>query len=145
MIQRKQSIWLLLAALLSAGVLFFDLYRGQINIGEVTEHKVLRVADHYPSLLIALVMSILPFVTIFMFGNRKRQITMSAVSIVSTISFLAMMLNRVTNLSKQTPPITEGSYWVGAVLPVLSIVFLVLAISGIRRDEKLVRSTDRLR
>ena len=56
-----------------------------------------------------------------------------------------MMLNRVANLSKQTPPVTEGSYWVGAVLPVLSIVFLVLAISGIRRDEKLVRSTDRLR
>lgn len=145
MIQRKQSIWLLLAALLSAGVLMFDLYRGEISIGEMTEHKVLRVADHYPSLLIALVMAILPFVTIFMFGNRKRQITMSAVSILSTISFLAMMLNRVTNLSKQTPPVTGGSYWVGAVLPVLAIVFLVLAIAGIRRDEKLVRSTDRLR
>lgn len=145
MIQRKQSIWLLLAALLSAGVLLFDLYRGEIRIGEISEHKVLRVADHYPSLLIALVMSILPFITIFMFSNRKRQITMSAVSIVSTISFLAMMLNRVTNLGKLTPPVTEGSYWIGAVLPVLSIVFLVLAISGIRRDEKLVRSTDRLR
>lgn len=145
MIQRKQSIWLLLAALLGAGVFFFDLYRAEVKTGELTDHKLLRVADHYPSLLIALVMIALPFITIFMFGDRKRQLRMSYVSILSAVSFLSMMLFRVSALAKETPPVTGGNYWIGAVLPVLSIVFLLLAISGIRRDEKLVRSVDRLR
>jgi uncharacterized membrane protein len=145
MIQRKQTLWLLFASLLGAGVFLFDLYRGEINVGEVTEHKILRVSDHYPSVLIGLVMAILPFVTIFMFGNRKRQMRMTAAAILAAASFMTMMLSRVTGLSKLTPPVTGGSYWIGAVLPVLAIVFLVLAILGIRSDEKLVRSTDRLR
>lgn len=145
MIQRKQSIWLLLASLLGAGVFFFDLYRAEIRTGDIIENKVLRVADHYPSLLLALVVVLLPLVTIFMFTNRKRQIRMTMIAILSTISFLTMMLTRVTGLSKLTPPATSGSYWVGAVLPVLSFVFLVLAVLGIRSDEKLVRSADRLR
>ena len=145
MIQRKQSIWLLLAALLGAGVFFFDLYRAEVKIGEITDYKLLRVADHYPSLLIALVMIALPLISIFMFGNRKRQLRMSYVSILAAISFLSMMLFRVSALAKETPPVTGGNYWIGAVLPVLSIVFLILAIAGIRRDEKLVRSVERLR
>lgn len=145
MIQRKQSLWLLFSALLGAGVFFFDLYRGEVKVGELTEHKVLRVADHYPSLLIAIVMVALPLVTIFMFRDRKRQMRMTALSIISVLSFLTMMLTRVTGLSKLTPPVTGGSYWIGAVLPAVSLVFLLLALLGIRSDEKLVRSVDRLR
>jgi hypothetical protein len=36
-------------------------------------------------------------------------------------------------------------YKVGAALPVVSIVLLLLAYGGIRKDEKLIRSADRLR
>jgi len=145
MIQRKQTLWLLFAALLNAGVLFFDMYRGEILMGPSVEQKVLRISDHYPSLLIALVMIILPFVAIFFFGNRKRQMRMGVISILSVISFLSMMLWRVSGLDKLEPPVTNGSYWIGAILPVVALVFLILAIMGIRKDEKLVRSTDRLR
>ena len=145
MIQRKQSLWLFLATLMNAGVLFFDMYRGEIRTGDIVESKALRVADHYPSLLIALVMTVLPMVTIFMFSNRKRQMRMCIISIISVASFITMMLSRVTRLSALTPPVTNGSYWLGAVLPVLGLVFLVLALFGIRKDENLVRSADRLR
>ncbi len=145
MIQRKQSLWLLLAALCAAGVLFFDMYRGEVRVGEVTEHKVLRVADHYPSLLIALVMTILPVVTIFLFRNRKQQIRLCVVSILAISSFVTMMLSRVSGLAKEVPPVTNGNYWLGGVLPVVAMVFVILAIVGIRKDESLVRSMDRLR
>jgi len=134
-----------LAALLGAGVFFFDLYRGEIKTGDTIQSKVLRVADHYPSLLIALVITLLPLITIFMFRDRKRQIRMTAMALISVTSFITLTLTRVTGLEKEIPPVTGGSYWIGAVLPVLSMVFLVLAIIGIRRDEKLVRSVDRLR
>jgi FtsH-binding integral membrane protein len=153
MIQRKQSIWLLLAALLNAGVLFCDLYRMQIDTHTIingTDTVVnttgqLRVGDHFPSLMIVLVMSILPLVAIFMYGNRKRQIRLSAVALLATASFITMTLFRVTNLAKQIPAPTSGNYWLGSIFPVVALVFLVLAILGIRKDEKLVRSVDRLR
>ncbi|MCF8448587.1 MAG: DUF4293 domain-containing protein [Taibaiella sp.] len=145
MIQRKQSLWLLLAALFAAGVFYFDLYRGEILTGDIVESRMLRVADHYPSLLIALVMVLLPLITIFMFTNRKRQLRMTAIALISTAGFMSMMLWRVTGLTREVPPVTGGNYWVGAVLPVFSLVLLVLAMAGIRSDEKLVRSTDRLR
>ena len=139
MIQRKQTLWLFIAALLNAGVLYFDLYKVDAPA------LPLRVMNHYPSLLITLVITILPLITIFMFGNRKRQISMSIVSMLATCSFITMLLTRVTNLGKLTPPPTNGSYGAGAVLPVIAIIFIILAIVGIRRDEKLVKSVDRLR
>jgi hypothetical protein len=145
MIQRKQSLWLLLASLCGAGVLFFDLYRGEIRTGDLVEHKILRVSDHYPSLLLALVMVLLPAVTIFMFKNRKRQLRMTVIAILSVSFFMSMMLWRVTNLGKLVPPVTGGSYWIGAIMPIFAMVLLVLAAVGIRKDEKLVRSVDRLR
>jgi len=145
MIQRKQSLWLFIAALLNAGVFYFDLYRAHIGTSNADIVLPLRVADHYPSLLIALVMTALPFITIFMFANRKRQMRMSFAGILAIISFITLLLFRVTNLGKLTPPPSNGSYWIGAVLPVIALVFMIMAISGIRRDEKLVKSVDRLR
>lgn len=153
MIQRKQSLWLLIAALLSAGVFCFDLYRFHTSVSKPLLDKTvpvdtvasLRVSDHFPSLLIALVMTALPLVTIFMFRNRKRQVAMITVNLIAALSFIGMELARVSSLSSTTPPATNGTYWIGSVLPVAAVVFLVMAIVGIRSDEKLVRSADRLR
>jgi uncharacterized membrane protein len=87
----------------------------------------------------------LPFITIFMYKQRKRQVSLSLISILTVVSFIALVLWRVANLAKLPVPPTTGSYWIGAVLPVVSFVFLILAISGIRKDDKLVKSVDRLR
>lgn len=142
MIQRKQSLWLFIAALLNACVFFFGIYRYHIMENGMDTLKEIRVNDHFPSLLLALVITVLPLATIFMFGNRKRQATMTFVSILGVCSFITIALARTRNLGAL--PSSE-SYWLGAVLPVASLVFLFLAIAGIRKDEKLVRSVDRLR
>ncbi len=145
MIQRKQSLWLLLAALVNCCILFLDLYRWhESNNGTDVLHQ-LKVTDHFPSLLLVLVMTALPAVTVFMYRQRKRQINMSLLSILVTAGFIALMLVRVSALGSMTPPPLSGSYWVGSVLPVISLVFIVLAIVGIRKDDKLVKSMDRLR
>lgn len=145
MIQRKQSLWLLIAALLNACMLFTALYKWHEMVNGVDTVKELRVNDHYPSMVIVLVITLLPLLAIFMYNNRKRQTMMTMVSIVGTMSFIGIMLSRVTAVGKMTPPPAGATYWVGAVLPVISTLFLILAILGIRRDEKLVRSMDRLR
>ena len=64
---------------------------------------------------------------------------------LGTISFVAMILMRVTNLNDGSSAPVTGSYWIGSVLPIISLVFLIMAIRGIRKDEKLVKSLDRLR
>lgn len=146
MIQRKQTIWLLLAALISACVFFFDLYFIKTVTDGVETITHLRVNDHFPTLLIALIMIILPVVTIFMFKNRKRQRNMAMVSLLATISFIAMVLMRANTMNETATGTGEASYWIGSVLPVISIIFLILAIIGINKDEKMVRASyDRLR
>lgn len=142
MIQRKQSLWLLIAALLNAGVFLFGLYRYHIMENGIDTPKEVRVNDHFPSLIIALVMTLLPLVAIFMFRNRKRQITLTFVSILSVGSFITIALSRTKGLNAL--PSSE-SYWIGSILPVAALVFLFMAIFGIRRDENLVKSMDRLR
>jgi len=143
MIQRKQSVYLFLAALMNAGVFYFDLY--QYHLLDTSTFTPLRVNDHFPSLLLALLITLIPLIIIFLFKNRKLQIRLSLISLIAIISFIAIMLWRVNGLSKMTPPPHDGSYWIGAVLPVISLVFVFLAIISIRKDDKLVKSVDRLR
>ena len=80
-----------------------------------------------------------------MFGNRKRQRTMALLSMVFTLGFLALTLMRVGNFNNGSSAPANGSYWIGSILPIISVIFLILAIRGIRKDEKLIKSLDRLR
>src|SRR3954470_1057600 len=115
MIQRKQSLWLFIAALLNAGVFYFDLYKTHMMVNGVDTAGIpLRVSDHYPSMLIALVMTLFPLITIFLFNNRKRQAALCFVSILAIISFISLTLSRV---GKITPQPLSGSYWIGSILP----------------------------
>ncbi len=135
---------------MGAGVFIFDLYRyhsgihtlvnGVDTVVDTPSH--LGVTGNYPLLLIAIVITILPLITIFMYKERKRQIAMTAVSLIGTLSFIAMALNYISRI---TPAPLNGSYYIGSVLPCVSVVFLIMALLGIRKDDKLVKSMDRLR
>jgi hypothetical protein len=149
MIQRIQSVWFLLAALLSA-LLMMDWYTGYVykadvpsGIGSVVSY--LRVTNHFPSLLLAVAMIILPLITIFFFKDRKRQRSLGLLSVLLAIAFIAVSLMRIENFKNTSPMPKDGSYQAGMVIPAIVIVFLMFAISGIRKDDKLVKSMDRLR
>lgn len=145
MIQRIQSVWLLLAALCSAGLFYLSYYKAVFIANGVERLEYLRATSHIPSLLILIVAVLLPLVAIFSFKNRKKQVNMTMLGMVATIGFMALMVMRVSNINNSDPLPSDGSYQIGFVLPVLAIVFLFLAIRGIKKDEKLVKSLDRLR
>ena len=157
MIQRKQSLWLLIAALLNAGVFLFDQYKYSFNKTvlkslpgvqtpvSIPETKTLHVSNDIVSLAMALVMILLPLVTIFLFKNRKQQILMVFACMLAVVAFIGMVLMRVHGIDQATLVADSESYRIGAVLPMVSLLFLILAIIGIRRDDKLVKSADRLR
>ncbi len=145
MIQRIQSLWLFLAGIFCAGTLYFDLYKWQFDATTSISPKLLRVNDNYMSLLIVLISTILPLVAIFMFKNRKKQKRISIISIIINLLFIGTILLREQMEKPLKPMPISGTYMIGSLLPAFSIVFLFLAISGINKDEKLVKSIDRLR
>lgn len=106
----------------------------------------LSAANYYPLLVIAGFMTVLPLVAIFFFMDRKRQRQIATLSIIASAAFAVTLFIKIANINGSNPGIMSQQYGVlGALLPVVSIVFLILAVRGIKSDEKLIRSVDRLR
>ena len=146
MIQRIQSLWLLLAVLFNALLFFIPLYKFNFPNQVYSPWMVERVSSFIPLFIIAAVIVVLPLISIFFFKNRKRQTSMVWISLVSILTFFSIVLMRVSNLKNGTPQPGNFQYsFPGILVVVIAAIFLVLALRGIRHDEKLVKSMDRLR
>lgn len=144
MIQRIQSIYLLISALVS-GVLVFQISfwisknLEAVNlIGLINDERFL-----IKSIGIGfLVSSALSFFTIFMFKNRKNQFVLGRLNILINFYLLGVLIIESLNLPGETSVSEKG---IGIFLPIIVIVFLAMANKAIRKDENLVKSVDRLR
>ena len=144
MIQRIQTVYLFLASIYLALVYFFSLWNCTINVEGNQITSSLKVAEHLP-LLVSLAINFgLTFLSIFFYKNRKKQILYSFLSITTIVSFLCLCLYFI-NQMKKSSELVSSSYSLAILLPFLSIVFIILAIWNIRKDEKLIKSLDRLR
>ncbi|WP_372744951.1 DUF4293 domain-containing protein [Lutibacter sp.] len=144
MIQRIQTIYLLLATLASSGLIFFfDLWKD-------VESNSFFAMDSFVSdnLLIQIIpvlfflSALLTFVAIFIFKNRKLQFVIGRLSILINFILLGILIYFSQNLSGETIVSEKG---IGLVIPILSIALVVLANKAIKKDEELVKSVDRLR
>jgi len=136
MIQRIQSFYLLIVAILT-GILpfFFNLW---INIDGVEVF-----ADNEMLVSIAMYMSaILAIWSIVQFKNRKTQFVINRLNMILNVFLLGFFVYRSLNLSGEALVSEKG---IGMLIPVFSIIFLVLANRAIKKDEDLVKSVDRLR
>ena len=135
MLQRIQTIYLFLAALVSAGLIFvFDLWKEN---GEPV------YAQDEPSVLALFGLSaLLSLVTIFLYKNRKLQFVLGRVNIILNLILLGLFVYWSLNVSGESKISEKG---IGMVIPIVSIVLLVLANKAIKKDEDLVKSVDRLR
>ncbi|GAA4450877.1 DUF4293 domain-containing protein [Rurimicrobium arvi] len=142
MIQRIQSVWLFVAAFVSAALFIFPLY----HYTQAGTEQLMGARSEYLLLVLATLMTLLPMVAIFQFRNRKRQKGMVWTAILIAAAFIAVMLMKIQNLKNAGQPAINDNFALpGPVIPVLTIVFLFLALSGIKKDEELLRSVDRLR
>jgi hypothetical protein len=62
---------------------------------------------------------------------------------VALQAWLFVRINNETN--KPELANVSGHYWLGLFVPLVTILLLFFARGGIRKDEKLVKSLDRLR
>lgn len=141
MIQRIQSVWLLLAAICAFVTYPLVLYVGKLVDG--SERQFL-LGDHFVLMIFIIALGIIALITIFLFKNRKLQFRLTILNIVLTIGYLFLQYVMIEQFKKDSA-IQTGSYQVAAMLPLLVMIFLILAARGIYKDDKLVKSLDRLR
>lgn len=111
-----------------------------------TDTRFEGVRQFIPLFIVAAVATLLPLVAIFFFMDRKRQRSLVWVSIIAAVSVTLLMMMRISSLKSETPPVTAVSYAIpGIIVTLPAIFFEVLALHGIWKDEKLVKSLDRLR
>ena len=150
MLQRIQSVWMLLAAVCTALTFKFSFFSGNVKVG--TDGHVFRRLTAVPnyingangSTLILIVTVILLagiLFNIFNYKARKKQLWLTVGLIL--LSLINIFL--YWRASSVPDNYMEGSYNLTAVFVVAIPLLLFLAIRGIVRDEKLVKSTDRLR
>lgn len=142
MIQRIQSIYLLLVAILSAGLIFV------FNLWKLAEVKVFALdlfseesimSKLVPVLFLA--SAALALYTIFAFKDRKKQFVLSRLIILINLFLLGVLIYLSLNL----PGEVTSEKGIGMFIPTVAILFSVMANKAIKKDEDLVKSVDRLR
>ncbi len=129
------------------GLLFiFPLYRYNQSGLLYSPWQYEGVRNFIPLFLIAAVITLMPLVAIFFFKDRKRQRGFVWLDIIGILAFLSVMLMRVSNLKNGSVPVANFEYVLPGVLVVVGgLIMSVLALRGIQKDDKLIKSLDRLR
>ncbi|HMN06748.1 MAG TPA: DUF4293 domain-containing protein [Flavobacteriales bacterium] len=159
MLQRKQSLFLLLAALCGGLTFLFPVdtfTRGLEKQSYVFRTYGVFTADgaamtdatlKVPFAVLIGVLSALVVALIFLYRNRPRQLRMTrmaALLLIAVQAFLFITDNSIHAYLKQGGPV-ERSYGPAFFLPLLMIVLVLMAANGIKKDEELIKSMDRLR
>ena len=139
MIQRIQTVWLFLAALFAALTYKFPFYSGNVISKEnVQRFEKLVASSNFLILIFTAGIVAGGIIMIFMYKNRKQQMWLTAAA--AGLSIINIILY-FTELKK----FLSGNMALTSVFAFAIPVFLVLAINGMRKDENLVKSLDRLR
>jgi hypothetical protein len=153
MLQRKQTLWTLLAVICAALTFKFSFYFGNMKVGlngiaplevkAMPTFGVGSVSAGSGSVLILIVTVLIiagAVFNIFNFKVRRKQLW-----ITIGLIFLSLLNILLYWWKSGVPPFESGNYSVGMLLTLAIPVFLFLGARGIRKDEKLVKSADRLR
>lgn len=158
MIQRIQSVYFALAGIIILLLFAIDIayytagsgYTVSLNAcgiqpTEAIEQLSLNVKTL--ALTITTVLAgLLPIIALFLYNNRPLQLRLTRMSIVIAASIIAQNILYSEEIYKQIQGLGyEKNYAIGFIFPVIAIILLVLAHRGVKKDEALVRSVDRLR
>lgn len=137
MIQRIQSVWLLLASLFAFLTLKFSFYSGT-NVNNTPYQQLTASNGGFLILALTLLIGLVSVITIFLFKNRTTQFWLCITAIVAELLLLFLYYGEIKNY-------TQGTLSLSALFHPAIIVLLGLAARSIYKDEKLVKESDRLR
>jgi len=145
MIQRMQSLLLLLATGSIGTLLAFPFLRAteEVEQSDFLADGQYSVLDHPANMAAFGLAGLLALIAIFLFRNRKAQmrLTVTAMVLLVVAAVVAVVL-----LTQDVPNLTfDYAVGIGTFLPLLALILSGIAYRLIKKDEKLVRSMDRLR
>jgi len=155
MIQRIQTVLLFLAFASSLACFFFpvasfwgELYT--IKLGALGIEEQFAYEAEWPNTIMMTVVmglvGLLAFMTIFIYRRRPTQMKLIRFTMLLNIIYLAIIFfYYVPELEILTATTADYINEAGIYLSIVPLIFLLLALRFIRRDEKLVKAADRLR
>jgi len=136
MIQRIQSLWLLLAAACISASFKFPFYSGTSAKG-LSPYE-LNATENILLILTTTAVGGLALFTLFIFKNRTLQLRLCVLGI-----FLEALL--IFLYYREVKTFVQGTYSLTAILHSIIVLAFFLAARGINKDDKLIKDSDRLR
>lgn len=148
MIQRVQTIWMILAAIAAFLTIKFSFYSGTLAIQNGADavtsmatdgsYQMVTATNNFLILILTSALGTGIFINIFLFKHRSIQIRIIIAAII--VECLIIFL-----YYRETLKFSQGSFNFWDILHILIIVFLILAARGIYKDSKLIKESNRLR
>jgi hypothetical protein len=155
MLQRIQSIYLLFSSLALYALFLFPFAHNVYLDGKPSAVTITGIyqdvngqqahIQSFGGLTIAtVIIGLLPLIVIFLYRNRKQQIAL-CYSVILVIIGYSFWMAQVVKQTMGSIQLDTHNWGIGLFLTSISLLFLIMAVKAIQRDEKLVKSADRLR
>ena len=149
MIQRIQSLWLLLASGTAVLMYFFPVIQltpeNALFIYQYDSISIAGIDNIIQSGYIVAgllgVIALLSFVGIFFF--KKRMLQMRICTLISLL--IIFLVGLITFFSLSSGNKIAATIGLSAILPIIIFIFVLMARRAVKKDEELVRSVDRIR
>ena len=136
MIQRVQTIWMILAAIAIFLTLKFSFYSGTY-LTDNTFHSLI-ATDNFILMVLTSALGSAVVINIFLFKHRSLQFRICIIAIVLELLILFLYY-------RQTKLYSKGTLDLWSIFHLVTIITLILAAKGIYKDEKLIKDSNRLR
>ena len=93
---------------------------------------------------ISIATALLAATIIFLFKNRPLQLKLSSLGLFLSAALIALEVYLIEQF-KTSNQLSKATYAWGSLVPIAMVILFILAIVHIRKDQKLVKSLDRLR
>jgi hypothetical protein len=152
--QRKQTVFLAIAVFCLVAMIFFPIWKGQNETGAhalFPLHYSIKNGEttstlYFPysiTAILAIAAATVCVLSIIRFNNRMLQLKLGLLNSVLMAGAMIAAVYMATNLIKTQQ--VAGEYGYGLFMPVVAIICNMVANRFIKKDEKLVRDSDRLR
>ena len=138
MIQRIQSLWLLLAAACAFAVFKFPYYTGN-KLNDTALYE-LNATSTLLLMVTTIAVGVLALINIFLYKKRSLQLKLCVLGILLEAVLIFLYYREIQDFIPD-----KSTYSLTAILHSVIVLAFVLAARGINKDSKLLKESDRLR
>jgi len=139
MIQRIQTLWLLIASACGFCTLNFPFYSGNLVENSQKVFSELSGKTTIPLIIMTVAVAVAALICVFLFKDRKMQLRITVATLVVSIGLILLYFSVIKS------KFLDGNLTITSMFTFFIPFFLLLAARGIYLDQRLVKSVDRLR